>query len=184
MDKPSVSIRPCAATDLDTVAAWLSRPDTNRWLFSQFRGQVVDARMLKPMTVGGRNRLYIVLAKASPCGIVGLSSIDAVDLSAMIWYALGDRSLGGRGIMSQAVAAVTRLAFTDLRLRSLHATAMAANESSIRLLDRIGYRRAGVFRQSMRLGSEFVDGMLFDAVPNDFLPPGSSSAIRSSSTLI
>jgi RimJ/RimL family protein N-acetyltransferase len=100
--------------------------------------------------------------------IVGDSRQLAVsDHCGEIGYWLGE-SFWGRGIMSEAVAAITDWAFTELGLVRLHAFVYARNPTSARVLEKANYEYEG--RQSARYfkEGEFIDSLLFAKVR---LPP-------------
>ena len=66
---------------------------------------------------------------------------------AQIWYLLGERDLEGRGVVTDAVGQVCRLAFEKLGLESLYAWLMAPNEASRRVLEKNRFREAGRLRR-------------------------------------
>ena len=66
---------------------------------------------------------------------------------------------GGRGLATEAVREVLRICFEDLRLRRVTAECFAANESSWRLMERVGMRReAHNVRDSLHRSGEWLDG--------------------------
>lgn len=164
-------LREADTTDLGTLAGWLSDPGINRWLFSQFRGKHVDERLLRPMVMGGKNRLYLGVLDQSPCVVVGFASIDKLDGSGAMWWALGDRSMRGRGLATFAVVEGLRIAFRELGLHSVTALVMEPNVPSLRVCEKSGFKRVGTLRQGFRLDNDFVDGYLFDAVHGDWQAP-------------
>ena len=67
----------------------------------------------------------------------------------------------GRGGMTRAVRALTPFAFGTLHLHRLEAACLPHNGASMRLLEKVGFRRVGVLRQYW-LGpeGEWRDGVL------------------------
>ncbi len=161
-------LRAAQANDLEDIARWLSEPQTNRWLFSQFRGKTPTARGLRPMLVGGKNRLFVGELDNRPCVVVGIANIDRTDHTGMLWWALGDKTQGSRGLTTRAVSEVIELAFNDLDLHSVNAVVMAPNAASLRVCEKVGLQPAGIYREGITLDGEFVDAHLFDAVKGDW----------------
>jgi RimJ/RimL family protein N-acetyltransferase len=82
------------------------------------------------------------------------------DHCAEIGYWLGE-SFWGRGIMSEAVVALTEWAFTELGLIRLHAPVYARNPASARVLSKAGYEFEGRQRARYFKDGEFIDGLMF-----------------------
>lgn len=79
---------------------------------------------------------------------------------AEIGYWLGE-SFWGRGIMSEAVVAVTEWAFSGLRLARIQAAVYARNPASARVLEKAGYTCEGRLRARYFRDGEFIDGLLY-----------------------
>ena len=165
------TIEPLTPEGFPLVARWLSSPELNGWLTSEWRGRTIEPSLLAVASRNKRNRLYLVRLDGAPVGLVALADIDLADRCAMIWYALGERGQGGRGIISDAVNALCRQAFAELGLASLHAWIMRPNEGSRRVLQRNGFREAGALRAATTCHGEPVDRVYFDLLPGELAPP-------------
>ncbi len=77
-------------------------------------------------------------------GGIGLGKIDGHQ--AEIGYWLGEKHWG-QGIVTAAVEAVTRYAFTELRLSRVYAYTFLSNRASARVLEKAGYRCEGRSRR-------------------------------------
>lgn len=103
-----------------------------------------------------------------PAGVVGLSQIHPEFRTAMLWYALGDPDLGGRGLTTQAVLAVLEIAFGELELEAINAWAVAENQPSARILEKAGFRLIGRQRRCHQIDGRPSDRLLFDRLRNEF----------------
>jgi ribosomal-protein-alanine N-acetyltransferase len=72
---------------------------------------------------------------------------DIERVSGEIGYWLGV-DYWGRGIMTEAVTAATKLFFEQLDLQRIFAVPFATNEASCRVLEKSGYRLEGLLPQS------------------------------------
>ena len=81
---------------------------------------------------------------------------------AMLWYLLGDDSLTGRGITSQAVRMLSHLTFKELQLAVLYAWIMENNVQSRRVLERSGFQECGRIRNAANFSGQQVDRVYFD----------------------
>jgi RimJ/RimL family protein N-acetyltransferase len=148
----------------ELVAQWLSSSDINRWLTSEWRNRMVSATTIAIALRNRRNRLYLARSNSVPCGVVGLADIDACDQTAMVWYFLGERTLAGHGITSEAVIHLARLCFTEMGLASIYAWIMEDNTASKRVLEKAGFREAGRLRRAASSGGRQVDRVYFDLI--------------------
>ena len=76
-----------------------------------------------------------------------------------------------RGYATEAVRALIRLCFDDLGLRRVTAGCFAANESSWRLMERVGMRRESYsVRESLHRSGEWLDGMEYALLADEWRP--------------
>ena len=80
-----------------------------------------------------------------------------------IGYWLGE-SFWGRGIVSEAVVALTEWAFAELGLVRLYAPVFARNAASARVLEKAGYEFEGRLRARYFRDGEYIDGLLYAKV--------------------
>jgi ribosomal-protein-alanine N-acetyltransferase len=77
------------------------------------------------------------------------------------------RPFAGRGLMSAAVRATIPFVFETLRLRRIEAACLPANDSSIHLLERVGFTREGLARQYLCIDGRWQDHLLFAFLKGD-----------------
>jgi RimJ/RimL family protein N-acetyltransferase len=71
------------------------------------------------------------------------------------------RDLWGQGIASEALAAVADWGFERLELNSIEAQLDSENVASQRTLERVGFRREGLLRQSYYDGHTYRDTLVY-----------------------
>jgi RimJ/RimL family protein N-acetyltransferase len=99
-------------------------------------------------------------------GTCTLTSFHAESGRAEIGFALG-RKHRGRGYMSDAVAGLLDYAFGPLGLRRLEADVDPRNGPSLRLLERMGFRREGLLRERWVTGGEVQDSIFMGLLRHD-----------------
>jgi len=98
-----------------------------------------------------------IAVEGEAAGTIGLVPGDDIErCSAEVGYWLG-RSFRGRGIVTDALRAVTAYAFDELRLHRVFAVPFVHNEASRRVLEKAGYVLEGRMRRSA-----VKDGMVLD----------------------
>jgi RimJ/RimL family protein N-acetyltransferase len=165
-----VTVRELAPDAFATVAQWLSDPELNRFLTAQWRGRKVDATTIAVAVRNKSNRLHLVEHAGVPCGLVAFSQFEQADNSAMVWYVLGDRSLDGRGVTTRAVHELCRRGFAEMGLACIWAMVLAPNAASMRVLEKVGFKPAGVMRRVECVEGAQVDRHHFDLLPEELRP--------------
>ena len=111
--------------------------------------------------------MFLVRCDAQPCGLVALANTNAADKTAMVWYVLGEQTLSGRGITSEAVTQLTRLCFCQMEFSSLYAWIMEDNLASKRVLQKAGLREVGRIRRAVSSEGRQVDRIYFDLISSE-----------------
>lgn len=92
-------------------------------------------------------------------GTCTLAGIDRKNRRAEIGFALAPAHWG-RGLMSEALPLLFDHAFGTLGLHRMEADVDPRNEPSLRLMDRLGFRREGYFRERHRVAGEWQDSVM------------------------
>lgn len=95
--------------------------------------------------------------------------IGRVALSNVVWAAWQNATLGyfvahahnGRGIATEAVAGACRFAFTQVHLHRVQAGVMPRNKGSIRVLEKVGFRREGFSPRYLNINGTWEDHEMF-----------------------
>jgi RimJ/RimL family protein N-acetyltransferase len=159
-----ISIENLSVEFFGLAAQWLSKPEINRWLTTEWRNREVNSATLAIVMRNKRNRLYLVEYEGQPCGLVGLADIDAGDKTAMVWYLLGDKSFSRKGIISEAVRQLVQLTFVHDEIVSLYAWAMADNLPSRGVLRNAGFSEVGRVRHAACSDGRQIDRVYFDII--------------------
>ena len=154
---------------LALAATWLGEPSNHCWLdFGQGR-QALPAAALTLMARRPTNvlRVFTSAADTTPIGLVGLSDLSTAFRTANLWYVLGDKTYGGRGLTTRAVAQLLTAAFTTHGLRSVTAWAVDVNRASIAVLERNRFTLIGRQRQCHVVNGRHHDRLLYDLLAEE-----------------
>ncbi len=100
-------------------------------------------------------------------GGIALTNVQrGVTQSAAVGYWLG-RSSVGRGYMTDALGAIIRFSFENLKLHRLEAATQPTNLPSIRVLERTGFTREGFARGYLKINGAWRDHVLYGRVADD-----------------
>jgi ribosomal-protein-alanine N-acetyltransferase len=101
-----------------------------------------------------------VVGTGEVVGTCTLAGLDAANRRADLGYALG-RAFWGRGYMAEILPPLLRFAFADLDLHRVTADADPRNERSIRILERLGFRREGYLREHYLVQGKVQDAVVY-----------------------
>lgn len=160
-------LRALTAADTDEVFAvfsdplvmryWSSPPMTGPDQAAGYIGQIAD-------WFASRGGLQWGIALADHedrvIGTVTLCAFALEHRRCEIGYALG-ADYWGQGYAGEALRRVLAFAFDELDLARIEADVDPRNEASIRLLERLGFRREGLLRARWRVAGEVQDALIY-----------------------
>jgi ribosomal-protein-alanine N-acetyltransferase len=106
---------------------------------------------------------FLISVDGSAVGSISLkpgSDIERVGAEIGYWLA---KEYWGRGIMTDALRALTGYAFNQLGLNRVFAVPFTHNAASARVLEKAGYAREGVMRRSAIKDGKLLDQYLYAA---------------------
>lgn len=115
----------------------------------------------------GQNFTIVDRASGTAIGMVGLHQIDRRNSRAVLGYWLA-KQYRRRGLAVEAVSAVCRLAFRELRLHRLKAEVFTFNWRSAKLLLGLGFRLEGRSRHVVRKRGRWTDEWIFGLLRPEF----------------
>lgn len=163
-------LRPLVPADAPSLAAHAD--DRDVWLN-------LRDRFPHPYTLGGAEG-YLASIPASPrptgfgivvhgeaAGTIGLvPGSDIERHTAEVGYWLG-RRFWGRGVVTDALRAITAYAVAELGMHRVFAVPFTDNAASVRVLEKVGYVREGRMRRSAVKDGRVLDQWLFAAYDDD-----------------
>lgn len=141
----------------EAYVGWLADPQVNRYLESRFQQHdrastvsYVEQMLLSPqvLMLGIRS-----LELGRHVGNIKIGPIDRRHGLGEIGIMLGDRAAWGRGVASDAIAVLARIAFAQLGLRKLTAGCYQSNAASAR-----AFCKAGFHHEATRPRHMLLDG--------------------------
>jgi ribosomal-protein-serine acetyltransferase len=112
---------------------------------------------------------FTVLFDGAVIGSVGINRFDPMLATANLGYWLRS-DMTGRGLMTEAGAAVVEFAFADLGLHRLELHAAPGNVGSVRVAEKLGFKKMGVLRDGGRGSHGWHDVYVFDLLEDDPRP--------------
>jgi len=165
-------LRPITVEDLGFVYELFSRPETNRYSGHEELGSLEEAEELydKYMRPGPPSRFRVAVElkeTGEPVGTLGLYSYSERDRRAELGYDLLEEHWG-RGIMTEAVREVLSYGFEALGLNRVEATMDPLNTRSVRLVERLGFKREGHMRERYIYKGGRRDEIVYGLIRSDW----------------
>ncbi len=101
-------------------------------------------------------------------GYFGFWRIIAEHCRAEIGYALKP-GYWGKGYMTETIQALIRYGFGKIKFHSIEANVNPQNESSIRLLEKLGFKKEAYFRENILFDNKFIDSVIYSLLEKDFI---------------
>lgn len=185
LDEGPVTLRPIRARDARTLERILldNRSWLRRWEATYpGGGALIDTRAsIRNLTAHARSGTalpFIVEYEGRMAGQLNVSSISHGSLSsASIGYWVAE-SFAGRDITPIGVALATDYCFTALRLHRIEICIRPENASSLRVVEKLGFRYEGLRRRFIHIDGDWRDHYAFALVAEE-VPGGVLARWRS-----
>lgn len=120
-------------------------------------------RMIKLSAEENQSILWGISLKENPDVLIGTIcfwNLQKENHRAEIGYVLNPE-YWRRGIMSEAMEAILKYGFDELKLHSVEARLLAANKQSARLLESAGFIKEGYLREELYFRGNFYDTVIY-----------------------
>jgi ribosomal-protein-alanine N-acetyltransferase len=100
-------------------------------------------------------------------GYIGYWRMRKEDLRAEIGYAMKPE-YWGNGYMQEALTKVVEFGFNEFCLHSIEANVSPGNVGSIKLLEKLGFKKEAYFREDYLYNGRFLDTVIYSLLEMDF----------------
>ena len=161
----TVRLRPMRIADADgPYLTWMNDPEVTRYLESRFQAySAPDLAEYIETTVSDRANHFFaieVLDSGRHVGNIKLGPVEEQHRRGDVGILIGDRSMWGRGIGSEAVRILADWAFGALGLRKMTAGAYSTNVGSVKAFERAGFHIEATRRSHYETADGVVDAVL------------------------
>jgi len=127
------------------------------WVYHSFKQEYYD-HYLKRIKRGVLQGCFIIDLQTN--SLVGVININNILLGPMRMASLGyygDAAYAGKGYMTEGMGLVLKYAFEDLGLHRLEANIQPENTPSIKLVQKLGFRKEGFSPKYLQIGGKWCD---------------------------
>jgi RimJ/RimL family protein N-acetyltransferase len=161
-------VRLAALTDSDAVAIahWHQDTEFMRLFDAGPAYPKTEAEVKRRVEALRQDEKTLIFAVRSVQGdeLVGYLELDGINWQhgvCGLGLAIGDPAQRGRGYGREAAELALTFAFDELNLHRVQATVFSYNVRSIALLEKVGFRREGAFREFLQRDGQRHDMLLY-----------------------
>ncbi|SYZ74150.1 putative Uncharacterized N-acetyltransferase p20 [Candidatus Zixiibacteriota bacterium] len=173
LEGPRIILRPPVPSDTAIMNAHVQVREISRYTFisrlSTLESTREFIRNTRKWWRSGRQQHFGIIWKESKdlIGMIGLSGIDHKNCNAELGYWLA-KEYWGRGITPEAIRLILDYSFRTLKLVRVYAHVMHPNEASIRVLEKIGFKREGYLRKAVFQHNRWLNEILFAILKEEY----------------
>ena len=166
-----VVLRPLEHGDLARCVAWFNDHEVTYYLGRD--GPLTleeEERWFANYKAKTDELIFAITVADTHIGNVGLHNIDLPNRRADVGIMIGEKSFWSKGLGTDALRAVLRYAFDELRLNKVSLDVIDYNERAIRAYERLGFVREGVKREDLLKRGQFVDVIRMSILAREAAP--------------
>lgn len=168
----NILLRAIEPDDNDLLKELINDPDIEKMIggssfpvSSAAQAKWIDAQ------IGRTNILRCIVAQRNDpqvgLGTVILSDIDQKNGTAQVHIKLSKHGAQGKGYGTQALRAIVKYAFEQLRLNCIYAEVLLYNAASKRIFEKCGFSQDGILRSRVYKGGEYHDVLALSIIRSD-----------------
>jgi RimJ/RimL family protein N-acetyltransferase len=153
-----IALREFSPEDASALVTLLNNRRVTRYLSSRIPVPYSDEDADWWISTGSKNGIIrAIVVEDQLVGCVGAEAGHFEESrTAEIGYWLGEQ-FWGFGYATQALEALTKMVFSETEIVRIYAPVFSSNLASMRVLEKCGYEREGIFRKGC-----FKDGVFYD----------------------
>lgn len=165
-----VIIRKFERKDIPLKVAWINNELNNKFLHYDLPISIEETEQWFDNNIGRADRYDAVIeADGVPCGIIGLLSIDGKNSKAEYYIAMGETSLKGKGVSTEASKLILDYGFKELGLNRIYLFTETENVPAQKLFEKVGFVKEGCIREDIISHGKYVDRYVYGICRREYL---------------
>jgi RimJ/RimL family protein N-acetyltransferase len=168
-----IKLRALTASDIEKTFLWHNQEDisdlysghpfpVNIEMETKWYEKILKSNF--PMTIFGIE----VIESNNLIGITVLRDINMIYRSAEFAFYIGDQSERGKGYSKEALILTLRFAFLKLGLQRIYVKILEENVQTIKIHERIGFKREGILRKSVFKNGHYKNELFMGLLEEEF----------------
>jgi len=167
-------LRPHVEANFECLHAWRNNSELQRLSsesLTSYSEEQTHATLARWMRLDRDDIVHLAIhlsASDEFIGFLHIAQIEAEHQRCKIGIVIGDKRHWGRGYGSEGIACAVQYCFSQWPINRISAETYAINPGSARMLEKVGFVREGVLRESVLKGGQFVDEYLYGLLRADW----------------
>lgn len=169
-----IYLREITSEDISTINSWRNDPSLIEKLGAPFRyiNKETDEKWFNSYMSTRNTQIRCAICDSDNEDLVGvtyLTAIDRISMNAEFHIMLGVSGDRGKGWGTMSARLMLHHAFYDMNLHRISSRILKNNLASIRLHEKCGFKKEGVFRDSVFKNGEYHDVVAMGLLKSDFI---------------
>ena len=169
-----VLLRPLMIKDYIYFFKWLNDPQVLQFIgFYLPASEMKEKKWVEEYSLKNNSlEVLFIIETASDSVVIGfcvIGKINYKDCNAEFTVIIGDSSYWGKGIGQEASKLLIKYAFNQLNLHRLYTGVYSFNNKSLKLIERLGFKKEGRQRQSIYKNGKYHDIILFGLLKEEMI---------------
>lgn len=171
-----VRLRELRLTDAETCQAWCNELKMARQIYggAPMPLTIENERDFIARSAGRKNdenHFAVDTLEGRFIGVCSYSRTNWKDRNCCIGWFIGDESMRGRGYGTDMIKTLLKICFDELDMHKVYLEAYGYNEAAIRLYERLGFVREGVYRERTYAMGRRWDEVRYGMLRNEYKAP-------------
>lgn len=178
-----VRLAPLTQADVPILARWQLDSEYLRLLAAEPAFPKHEQQVGEWMREGQRGRDHYLLgirtlADDDLIGFIEIGEVLWTHRNSWVAIGIGERAYWGRGYGYEAMGLALDFAFNELNLHRVQLTVYSYNDRAIRMYEKLGFQREGVYREFLLRDGRHYDMLLYGLLRREWMAHKSRSVDR------
>lgn len=165
----NVTIKKFEREDIPKKVEWINNPANNQFLHYDIPINIGKTEKWFNNNIGRTDRYdALIVADGVPCGTIGLLNIDKKNGKAEYYIAMGETSLKGKGVATEASKLILDYGYKKLGLNRIYLFTETENIPAQRLFEKVGFIKEGCIREDIISHGKYVDRYVYGLCRSEY----------------
>jgi RimJ/RimL family protein N-acetyltransferase len=174
LDGARVRLEPPLTDHLATFVRWFADPVVTRYLYRRWPPSLrQEEQWFEGMAASQEDLLWSVAVRdaGTLAGVIAFHRVSWRDRHGWLEVVLGERREWGKGYGTEAMRLCVGYAFRELGFEKVLASVYSDHPASLRMVEKVGFRRCGLFRRNAFFDSAWHDEWFGEILRDEWTPP-------------
>lgn len=168
----SINLCPPNTENINLYTTWMNNPKIRKYA-RYWAPQIIEEvnKWFEPKQENIKSEIFLEvwhIDDEKPIGYTGLIDIRWFDKTAFLFYIIGEREYWGKGFATEAAKLVVEYSFNELNLHKINAIIFAPNISSVRVVEKNGFKLELTLRNEIYIDGKYVDGLRYSILKKEW----------------